>query len=168
MGNKQHPEMVARLRTSTRPDMEVSRKLPPTPDPPPIEIPPSLEGPISTNSTSHLSKNDQVLLSEYHNANARRDLTIQAAKDAVEKVHKDQVWKDELKERGKRLSKILEDVYKEVKVMHYTALAKPWQKYVEEVKRARPDAHALFAKGFEEWRTKAAEICPWGKGEYVV
>ena len=150
------------------PTWKPSRKLPLTPDPPPIEIPPSLKGPLSTNSTSNLSENDQILLSEYHNANARRDLAIQAAKDAVEKVHKDQVWKDELKERGKRLSTTLEDVYKETKVMHYTALAKPWQKYVEEVKRARPDAHALFAKGFEEWRTKAAEICPWGRGEYVV
>ena len=150
------------------PTWKPPRKLPPTPDPPPIEIPPSLKGPLSTNNTSNLSENDQVLLSEYHNANARRDLTIQAAKDAVEKVHKDQIWKDELKERSQRLRTTLEDVYKEVKVMHYTALAKPWQKYVEEVKRARPDAHVLFAKGFEEWRMKAAEICPWGKGEYVV
>ena len=145
-----------------------SRKLPRTPDPPPINIPPSLNGPLSTNNTSNLSENDHVLLSEYHNANAKRDLTIQAAKDAVEKVHKNQVLKDELKERGQRLRTTLEDVYKETKVMHYTALAKPWQKYVEEVKRARPDAHALFAKGFEEWRMKAAEICPWGKGKYVV
>lgn len=150
------------------PTWKPSRKLPPTPDPPPIEIPPSLEVPLSTNNTSNLSKDDQTLLSDYHNANAKRESTIRAAKYAVEKAHEDRVWKDELKERGIRLSTTLEDVYKEVKVMHYTALAKPWQKYVEEVKKARPDAHALFAKGFEEWRTKAAEICPWGEGEYVV
>ena len=150
------------------PTWKPSRKLPPTPDPPPVEIPPLLKDLLSTNNTSNLSETDQVLFSQYHNATARRELTIQAAKDAVEKVHKDQVWKDELKERGKRLSTTLEDIYREVKVMHYTALAKPWQKYLEEVKRARPDAHALFAKGFEEWRTKAAEICPWGVREYVI
>ena len=95
-------------------------------------------------------------------------MMIQVARDAVEEVHKEQVWKDELKERGKRLSATLEDIYKNVKVMHYTALAKPWQKYLEEVKKARPDAHPLFAKGFEVWRVKAAEICPWGEEEYVV
>ena len=147
-----------------------SRKLPPTPDPPPIEIPSSLRGPLSTNDTTILSAADRVLLSEYRNATARRDAKIQAARDAVEEVHKDQVWNDELKERGKRLGTTLEDVYKNVKVMHYTALAKPWQRYLAEVKEARPDAHPLFAKGFEVWRTKAAEICPWegGKEEYVV
>ena len=145
------------------------RKLPPTPDPPPIEIPPPLQGPLSTNNTSDLSEPDQVLLSEYHNATARREATIQAARDAVEVVHKDHVKQDELRERGKRLNTTLEDVYKEVKVMHYTGFGKPWQKYLEEVKKKRPDAHPLFAKGFEVWRMKAAEICPWeGKGEYVV
>ena len=150
------------------PTWKPSRKLPPTPDPPPIDIPPSLKGPLATNDTSNLSENDQVLLAGYHNDNAKRESTIQAAKDAVEKAHEDEVWKDELKERGIRLRKTLEDVYKEVKVMHYTALAKPWRKYVGEVKRARPDAHGLFAKGFEEWRVKAKEVCPGEKGEYVV
>ncbi|CAF9932510.1 hypothetical protein IMSHALPRED_008905 [Imshaugia aleurites] len=150
------------------PSWKPPRKLPPTPDPPPIEIPPSLKGPLSTNNTSDISHNDQVLLSEYLNATARREEKIQAARDAVEQVHKEQVWKHEVKERGRRLSTTLEEVYKDVKVMHYTALGKPWQRYLEEVKKARPDAHPLFAKGFEVWRTKAAELCPWGEGEYVI
>ena len=152
------------------PTWKPSRKLPPTPDPLPIEVPPSLKGPLSTNHTSILSATDQVLLAGYRNATARREAKIQKAKDAVEAVHKDQVRKDEMKERGKRLGTTLEDVYMDVKVMHYTALAKPWQRFLAEVKKARPDAHPLFAKGFEVWRTKAAEICPWGEGweEYVV
>lgn len=150
------------------PSWKPSKKLRPTPDPPPIAVPLSLKGPLSTNNTSNLTEADQVLLSEYRNATARREMMIQAASDAVEKVHKDQVSKDEVKERGKRLSTTLEDVYKDVKVMHYTALGKPWQKYLAEVNKARPDAHPLFAKGFEVWRTKAADICPWGEEEYVV
>lgn len=151
------------------PSWKPSRKLPPTPNPPPIEIPPSLKGSLSTNETNDLSEEHQVLLSEYRNATARRQVTIQAARDAVEQVHKDQVLKDELKERGNRLSATLEDVYSDVKVMHYTALGKPWSKYLAEVKKARPDAHPLFAKGFEIWRMKAADICPWGQeGKYVV
>lgn len=150
------------------PAWKPSRKLPPAPDPPPIEVLPSLKGPLSTNDTNHLSAADQALLSQYRDATARRDATIQVARDAVEQVHKEQVQKDELRERAKRLSQTLEDAYRDVKVMHYTALGKPWQKYLEEVKKERPDAHPLFAKGFEEWRTKAAEICPRRVREYVV
>lgn len=145
-----------------------SRKLRPTPDPPPIEVPPSLRTPLSTNQTNNLSATDLDLLTRYRELTAARETKIQAARDAVEEAHKKQVQKDELKERGIRLRAVLEDVHNNVKVMHYTAFAKPWRKYVEEVKKARPDAHPLFADGFELWRTKAAQICPWVGKEYVV
>ena len=145
-----------------------SRKLRPTPDPPPIEVPFSLRTPLSTNQTTNLSAPDQVLLSKYRALTATREAKIQAARDAVEQAHKKQFQKDELKERGIRFCAVLEDVYDSVKVMHYTAFAKPWRKYVEEVKKARPDAHPLFAEGFELWRAKAAQICPWGGKEYLV
>ena len=143
-----------------------SRQLPPAPDPPPIEVPFSIKG-MSLNEAKNLSDTDQLLLKRYQEDVAARDQKIQAAKDAVERAHKEQVQRDESKERGIRLSKVLEDVYNEVKVMHYTALAKPWNQYLWEVEQARPDAHPLFAKGFEMWRSKAAELCP-GKEEYVV
>ena len=152
------------------PSWKPSRKLRPVPDPPPVEVPPSLEVPLSTNDTGYLSEADQVRLSQYRNATAAREIKIQAARDEVEVAHKKQVWKDEVKERGIRLGAVLKDVYDDVKVMHYTAFAKPWQKYVEEVKKGRPDAHLLFAKGFEMWRMRAKELCPLRKGlrEYVV
>lgn len=108
----------------------------------------------------HLSEDDEILLKRYQNATAARELKIQMAKDAVEIVHQRQVQKDELKERRIRLSTVLEDVYNDVKVMHYTAFAKPWSRSLRQVEKQRPDAHPLFAKGFEMWRTKAAEICP--------
>ena len=145
-----------------------SRKLRPTPDPPPIEVPPSLRTPLSTNQTNNLSATDLDLLTRHRELTAARETKIQAARDAVEEAHKKQVQKDELKERGIRLRAVLEDVHNNVKVMHYTAFAKPWRKYVEEVKKARPDAHPLFVAGFELWRTKAAQICLWGGKEYVV
>ncbi len=144
------------------------RKLPPTPDPPSVEIPFSLRGALSTNNTGNLSEFDRVLFSQYRNATAKREMRIQAARYEVEEAHKRQVEKDELKERRKRFMTVLQDVYDNVKVMHYTAFAKPWQKYLQEVKEGRPDAHPLFAAGFKLWRTKAAEICPWEKGEYIV
>ena len=142
------------------PSWRPSRKLPPTPDPPPIEIPSSLRGSLSNNETRHLSEDDEILLKGYQNATAAREMKIKMARDAVEVVHMKQVQKDEVKERRIRLSTVLEDVYRDVKVMHYTAFAKPWSKNLREVKSGRPDAHPLFAKGFKMWRTKAAEICP--------
>ena len=150
------------------PSWRPSRKLPPTPDPPPIDIPSSLKGSLSTNETSQLSEDDELLLKRYQNATAEREMKIRMAKDVVEVVHKKQVQKEELKERGIRLSTVLEEVYNDVKVMHYTALAKPWSKFLREVEVDRPDAHPLFVKGFEMWRTKAAEICPRKEEEYVV
>ena len=145
------------------PSWRPSRKLPPTPDPPPIEMP-------SFNETGHSSGDDEILLLQRHqNATAARKLRIQMANDAAEAVHKKQVEKDELKERATRLGTVLEDVYNDVKVMHYTALAKPWSKSLREVADERPDAHPLFARGFEMWRTMAAEICPGEEWEeYVV
>ena len=141
-----------------------SRKLPPTPDPPPIEMP------SSSNETKNISEDDETLLLQRHqNATAARKMQIQAANDAAEAVHKKRVERDELKERAVRLGAVLEDVYGDVKVMHYTALAKPWSKSLREVESERPDAHPLFARGFEMWRSEAAEICPGDEGEeYVV
>ena len=152
------------------PTWKPSRPLPPTPDPPPIEVPfSSLKGTLlSPNETKLLPDTDQLLhLKKYREHTATHDTQIQAANHALTEARKEQVQKDELKERGIRLSAVLQDVYNDVKVMHYTALAKPWQKYLWEVEQARPDAHPLFAKGFEMWRARAAEICPW-KEEYVV
>ena len=145
-----------------------SRKLSPTPDPPPIEIPSSLNGSLSTNESRHPSGNDEILLKRYQDATAARESEIQTAKDVVEAVHKKQVEKDELKERRIRLSTVLEDVYNDVKVMHYTALAKPWSRNLWEVEHERPHAHPLFAKGFKMWRAKAAEICPQQEEEFML
>ena len=150
------------------PSWRPSRKLPPAPDPPPIEIPPSLRDLLSTNETEHISENDEILLKRYQNATAARDMQIQIAKDAVEIVHQKRVQIDELKERRIRLSTVLEDVYDDVKVMHYTAFAKPWSQNLREVQQKRPDAHPLFAKGFEMWITKAAEICPRQEEDFAV
>ena len=150
------------------PAWKPSRKLRPRPDPPPIEIPSSLSGSLSTNETRHLSEKDKILLERYRIATAAREEKIRTAKDEVEVVHQMQVQKDELKERSMRLSTVLEDVYNDVKVMHYTALAKPWSKTLRKVRSERPDAHSLFAKGFEMWRTKAAEICPPIEETFVV
>ena len=144
------------------PSWRPSRKLPPTPDPPPIEMP------SSSNDTRHSSEDDEILLKGHQNATAARKMQIQAANDAAEAAHKKRVERDELKERAARLGAVLEDVYGDVKVMHYTALAKPWSKSLREVESERPDAHPLFARGFEMWRKMAAEICPGGEEEYVV
>jgi hypothetical protein len=38
---------------------------------------------------------------------------------------------------------------------------KPWQMNLDDVKKARPDAHPIFAKMFEDFYTGKEELCPF-------
>ncbi len=55
---------------------------------------------------------------------------------------------------------MLEDAYREVKVLHFTALEKPWSWTVDKVIEMRPDSHPLLAVQFGEWRQAAKNVCP--------
>ncbi|EXJ89753.1 hypothetical protein A1O3_02820 [Capronia epimyces CBS 606.96] len=50
--------------------------------------------------------------------------------------------------------------HRDVHVLHFTALAKPWSIRVRTVHELRPDAHPLFAEQFLLWRTAAKALCP--------
>lgn len=73
----------------------------------------------------------------------------------------------EVRERGVRLESALEEAYGEVKVLHFTALGKPWTWPVDKVIESKPDANPLLAVQFREWRQAAKEVCP-GMGNIVV
>lgn len=49
---------------------------------------------------------------------------------------------------------------KDVYVLHFTALGKPWTHTIEAVNKLRPKAHPLFAQQFLLWRVAAQQICP--------
>lgn len=66
----------------------------------------------------------------------------------------------EFDKRKDLISKILTKVYKEVKVLHFTAVGKPWHWDVESVKVRSPNAHYLLARQFGQWRNEAKEVCP--------
>jgi len=73
----------------------------------------------------------------------------------------------EVRERGLRLRRALRDAYGEVKVLHFTALGKPWTWSVDRVIETKPDANPLLAVQFGEWRQAAKVVCP-GMGNIEV
>ena len=118
-------------------------KVPPQttfpPHPPPI--PPLI---LPKNS----SRDDAVrmqLVDDHADRVARREKAIEHA---------------EAEERRKRLGVTLENVYQDVKILHFTALGKPWTWPVELVEQQRPLAHWLFKKQFRNWREAAKRVCP--------
>lgn len=65
-----------------------------------------------------------------------------------------------LKERRERMEDVLYQVVSDVKVLHFTAVGKPWSLSGSDVEASRPDAHPLLAEQFRIWRKAAKEICP--------
>jgi hypothetical protein len=51
-------------------------------------------------------------------------------------------------------------LYKQVSVLHYTAMAKPWGTNAQMIDEQRPDAHPLLKEQFMAWRKVAKDICP--------
>lgn len=84
---------------------------------------------------------------------------IEVAKSRAEQ-EKEHLQQQEIRERGLRFKGALEDVYREVKVLHFTALGKPWTWPVDKVIEKRSDAHPLLAVQFGEWRQAAKDLCP--------
>ena len=69
--------------------------------------------------------------------------------------------KSELRWRRHNLMETLQKVYdEEVKVLHFTAIGKPWSVTENDVRNSKPDAHPLLAEHFRTWRMKAKEVCP--------
>jgi hypothetical protein len=56
--------------------------------------------------------------------------------------------------------KELFELYKQVSVLHYTAMAKPWGTHAQMIDEQRPDAHPLLKEQFMAWRKVAKDICP--------
>ncbi len=88
-----------------------------------------------------------------------REVSLEAGNSKAEQ-EKEHLQTEELRERGLRLGGVLEEVYCEVKVLHFTALGKPWNWEVEQVIEKRPDAYPLLAVQFGDWCQAAENVCP--------
>ena len=82
-------------------------------------------------------------------------------KSEAEKAIEDSIERQRLRERGARLKEPLQNLYgNDVKVLHFTAMGKPWSYNQTTILKERPDAHPLFAEQFKLWSTTAKSICP--------
>ncbi|THY08896.1 nucleotide-diphospho-sugar transferase [Aureobasidium pullulans] len=62
--------------------------------------------------------------------------------------------------KDKRYYNELYELYKQVSVLHFTAMGKPWGVNEQMLKDGRPDAHPVFREQFMTWRKVARDICP--------
>lgn len=66
----------------------------------------------------------------------------------------------EMLERRNRTSELLVQAYHETKVLHFTAVGKPWMHSVASIAKSRPGAHYLLAEQFGVWWEEARAVCP--------
>ena len=84
-------------------------------------------------------------------------------RERLESIKKENFERANLEERRERLEEVLYQVLTDVKVLHFTAVGKPWSISPSDIDSARPKAHPLLAEHFRSWRNAARETCPdWG------
>ncbi|PHH92962.1 hypothetical protein CDD83_3120 [Cordyceps sp. RAO-2017] len=54
----------------------------------------------------------------------------------------------------------LKALYRQAKVLHFSAVGKPWDLSVAELIKERPNAHPLLQHQWKAWRSTANKICP--------
>lgn len=64
--------------------------------------------------------------------------------------------------KSRHLYNELFELYKQVSVLHYTAMTKPWGTNAMMIDQQRPDAHLLLKEQFMTWRKVAKDLCPPG------
>lgn len=85
---------------------------------------------------------------------------IQRRSPATEEEAKKRAYEeDQLRERREVYNAALHEIYAAVKVLHFTALGKPWSWHIGDVIEARPFAHDLFQVQFETWQNASQRLC---------
>ena len=130
--------------------------------------PPQHQQPPSSNSisqSSHQASPTQLLpTSETKNppqskVQRRSPIPQEAGEGEEEEALKRAYEEDQLKKRREIYNAVLYEIYQTVKVLHFTALGKPWSWHVGDVEEARPFAHDLFKVQFETWQNASWRLC---------
>lgn len=83
----------------------------------------------------------------------RRSLIIE--EEARKRVYEE----DQLRKRREVYNAVLHEIYAAVRVLHFTALGKPWSWHLADVVEERPFAHDLFQVHFETWQKASQRLC---------
>ena len=118
-------------------------------EPPEIHVPaypPPLPPYRFSNSTNQISEDDHA------------QLEMERAQ-AIERV--------DAERKKTRYAETLTKVYEDIKVLHFTAVGKPWSFTTYLIQESRPFAHDLLGKQFQIWNTAATKLCPLWEGNPV-
>ncbi|EQK99777.1 hypothetical protein G6O67_008001 [Ophiocordyceps sinensis] len=61
---------------------------------------------------------------------------------------------------GRATENDLEALNRQAKVVHFSAVGKPWTYDTDQVRRERPEAHPVLIQQWETWRSIAVQTCP--------
>lgn len=139
------PEEVYTWQRPVAPPQESEIQEPPPPQEPEIQEPPPPQQPpqqLSQNSNWNGTINQTYI--DHVNP------PVVKARD-LEDI--------EMEEKQKVFKAVLHEVYADVKVLHYTALGKPWMWHEADIGAARPFAHELFKEQFRTWQKAAMRLC---------
>lgn len=81
-------------------------------------------------------------------------------RDILEALEREKFEKATMEERRERLNDVLFEIVNDVKVLHFTAVGKPWSFHVSEIESMKPLGHPLLVEQFRSWRSAARAICP--------
>lgn len=85
---------------------------------------------------------------------------IQRRSPSIEEEARKRMYaEDQLRKRSEVYNAVLHEIYAAVKVLHFTALGKPWSWHIGDVVEARPFAHDLFRVHFETWQNASQRLC---------
>ena len=92
--------------------------------------------------------------------NGNSEPKIQRRSPIIEEEARKRVYEeDQLRKRSEVYQAVLHEIYAAVKVLHFSALGKPWSWHIGDVVEARPFAHDLFQVHFETWQKASQRLC---------
>lgn len=128
--------------SSTHPSQEQIQQPPQHQQPPPNSLSQPFQAP--TQPTSETNPEPKV--------QRRSPITEDEAKKLAYE-------EEQLKKRREVYNTVLYEIYAAVKVLHFTALGKPWSWHIGDVEEAKPFAHDLFRVQFETWQNASRRLC---------
>lgn len=128
--------------SSTHPSLQQTQQPPQHQQPPPSSLSEPFQAPTQTTSETNPEPKVQ----------RRSPITEDEAKKLAYE-------EDQLKKRREVYNTVLYEIYAAVKVLHFTALGKPWSWHIGDVEEAKPFAHDLFRVQFETWQNASRRLC---------
>ena len=105
-------------------------------------------------------------LPPYPISNRTNPITAENERAQLEHERSQEIERINAEEKKGRFEEALTEVYAAIKVLHFTAVGKPWSLSQNFVQESKPLAHGLLNEQFRIWNHAATELCPSWRGNW--